>query len=135
MAVMVAQRYLGSRTAFYDVMIARHSSRRGCPLNTQGLPLGRRAGLQPCTHPGTWLFPSLSLTSPTDFPFLQPQSRTVARKELLDQHESPDECERLYEESWCLYALRDDLLQKGNPFVEEDRDNCHLRIFFSQKWW
>ncbi len=44
-------------------MIARHSSRRGCPLNTQGLPLDRRAGLQPCTHPGTWLFlPFLDLT-------------------------------------------------------------------------
>jgi len=50
-------------------------------------------------------------------------SRTAARKELLDQHKSPDECERLYEESlWCLYALQDDLLQKGNPFMEEDRD-------------
>ena len=51
------------------------------------------------------------------------QSRTAARKELLDQHKSPDECERLYEESlWCLYALQDDLLQKGNPFVDEDRE-------------
>ncbi|KAI0292215.1 kinase-like domain-containing protein [Multifurca ochricompacta] len=50
-------------------------------------------------------------------------SRTAARKELLDQHKSPDECERLYEESlWCLYALQDDLLQKGNPFMEEDRE-------------
>jgi len=29
----------------------------------------------------------------------------------------------LYEESlWCLYALQDDLLQKGNPFMEEDRE-------------
>jgi serine/threonine-protein kinase ULK/ATG1 len=53
----------------------------------------------------------------------QPQSRTAARKELLDQHKAPDECERLYEESlWCLYALQDDLLQKGNPFMEEDRE-------------
>ncbi|KAI0301420.1 other/ULK/ULK protein kinase [Russula brevipes] len=50
-------------------------------------------------------------------------SRTAARKELLDQHKSPDECERLYEESlWCLYALQDDLLQRGNPFMEEDRE-------------
>ncbi|KAI9507093.1 kinase-like protein [Russula earlei] len=50
-------------------------------------------------------------------------SRTAARKELLDQHRSPDECERLYEESlWCLYALQDDLLQQGNPFMEEDRE-------------
>ncbi|KAI0265342.1 kinase-like protein [Gloeopeniophorella convolvens] len=50
-------------------------------------------------------------------------SRTAARKELLDQHKAPDECERLYEESlWCLYALQDDLLQKGNPFMEEDRE-------------
>jgi serine/threonine-protein kinase ULK/ATG1 len=54
---------------------------------------------------------------------LQLQSRTAARKELLEQHKSPDECERLYEESlWCLYALQDDLLQKGNPFMEEDRE-------------
>ena len=51
------------------------------------------------------------------------QSRTAARKELLDQHVTPDECERLYEDSlWCLYALQDDLLQKGNPFMDEDRE-------------
>ncbi|KAG5644471.1 hypothetical protein DXG03_008295 [Asterophora parasitica] len=50
-------------------------------------------------------------------------SRTAARKELLDQASSPDECEKLYEESlWCLYALQDDLLQTGNPFMDEDRD-------------
>lgn len=50
-------------------------------------------------------------------------SRTAARKELLDQASSPDECEKLYEESlWCLYALQDDLLQTGNPFMEEDRE-------------
>jgi serine/threonine-protein kinase ULK/ATG1 len=36
---------------------------------------------------------------------------------------TPDECEKLYEESlWCLYALQDDLLQSGNPFMDEDRD-------------
>lgn len=51
------------------------------------------------------------------------QSRTAARKELLDQATSPDECEKLYEESlWCLYALQDDLLQTGNPFMDEDRE-------------
>ena len=51
------------------------------------------------------------------------QSRTAARKELLDQHKTPDECEKLYEESlWCLYALQDDLLQKDNPFMDEDRE-------------
>ncbi|KAI0062486.1 kinase-like protein [Artomyces pyxidatus] len=56
-------------------------------------------------------------------------SRTAARKELLDQHKSPDECEKLYEESlWCLYALQDDLLQKGNPFMEEDRDTISTWI-------
>ncbi|CAA7263301.1 unnamed protein product [Cyclocybe aegerita] len=50
-------------------------------------------------------------------------SRTAARKELLDQMKKPDECEKLYEESlWCLYALQDDLLQTGNPFMDEDRD-------------
>ncbi|KAF6745988.1 other/ULK/ULK protein kinase [Ephemerocybe angulata] len=49
-------------------------------------------------------------------------SRTAARKELLDQATAPDECEKLYEESlWCLYALQDDLLQMGNPYMEEDR--------------
>ncbi|KAF9262766.1 Pkinase-domain-containing protein [Marasmius fiardii PR-910] len=49
-------------------------------------------------------------------------SRTAARKELLDQASTPDECEKLYEESlWCLYALQDDLLQTGNPFMDEDR--------------
>ncbi|KAJ3782000.1 other/ULK/ULK protein kinase [Lentinula aff. detonsa] len=49
-------------------------------------------------------------------------SRTAARKELLDQATTPDECEKLYEESlWCLYALQDDLLQTGNPFMEEDQ--------------
>ena len=36
---------------------------------------------------------------------------------------SPDECEKLYEEAlWCLYALQDDLLQKDNPYIEEDRE-------------
>jgi hypothetical protein len=51
------------------------------------------------------------------------QSRTAARKELLDQATSPDECEKIYEESlWCLYALQDDLLQTGNPFMDEDRE-------------
>lgn len=50
-------------------------------------------------------------------------SRTAARKELLDQATSPDECEKLYEESlWCLYALEDDLLQTENPFMDEDRE-------------
>uniref|UniRef100_D8Q6L8 non-specific serine/threonine protein kinase n=1 Tax=Schizophyllum commune (strain H4-8 / FGSC 9210) TaxID=578458 RepID=D8Q6L8_SCHCM len=50
-------------------------------------------------------------------------SRTAARKELLDQATTPDECEKLYEEClWCLYALQDDLLQSGNPFMDEDRE-------------
>ncbi|KAF9233822.1 kinase-like protein [Melanogaster broomeanus] len=49
-------------------------------------------------------------------------SRTAARKELLDEATSPDECEKLYEESlWCLYTLQDDL-QQDNPFMEEDRN-------------
>ncbi|KAF7319635.1 Other ulk ulk protein kinase [Mycena chlorophos] len=49
-------------------------------------------------------------------------SRTAARKELYNQASSPNECEKLYEESlWCLYALQDDLLQTGNPFMDEDR--------------
>ncbi|KAI8989164.1 kinase-like protein [Trametes punicea] len=50
-------------------------------------------------------------------------SRTAARKELFNQAQSPDECEKLYEESlWCLYALQDDVLQTDNPFLEEDRN-------------
>jgi serine/threonine-protein kinase ULK/ATG1 len=41
----------------------------------------------------------------------------------MNQASSPDECEKLYAESlWCLYALQDDLLQTGNPFMEEDRE-------------
>jgi len=50
-------------------------------------------------------------------------SRSAARKELLDQALSPDECGKLYAESlWCLYALQDDLLQEDNPFLQEDRE-------------
>ena len=60
------------------------------------------------------------------------QSRTAARKELLDQAASPDECEKLYEESlWCLYTLQDDL-QQDNPFMEEDRNTiatCDILSF------
>ncbi|EJD51820.1 kinase-like protein [Auricularia subglabra TFB-10046 SS5] len=49
-------------------------------------------------------------------------SREAARKELLDQAKTPDECEKLYEDSlWCLYALRDDMLEEGKPFMEQDR--------------
>ncbi|KZT08148.1 Pkinase-domain-containing protein [Laetiporus sulphureus 93-53] len=56
-------------------------------------------------------------------------SRTAARKELLDQATSPDECEKLYEESlWCLYALQHDLLQKDNPFMDEDRETISTWI-------
>ncbi|KAG5635946.1 hypothetical protein H0H81_009595 [Sphagnurus paluster] len=56
-------------------------------------------------------------------------SRTAARKELLDQASSPNECEKLYEESlWCLYALQDDLLQTGNPFMDEDRETISTWI-------
>ncbi|EMD36891.1 hypothetical protein CERSUDRAFT_51641, partial [Gelatoporia subvermispora B] len=56
-------------------------------------------------------------------------SRTAARKELLDQATSPDECEKLYEESlWCLYALQDDLLQQDNPYVDEDRSTISTWI-------
>jgi hypothetical protein len=42
------------------------------------------------------------------------QSRNSARKELLDQMVSPDECEQCYEEAlWSLYALRDDISPEG----------------------
>ena len=60
------------------------------------------------------------------------QSRTAARKELLDQATSPDECERRYEESLCcLYTLQDDL-QQESPFTEEDRNmitTCGFLLF------
>jgi hypothetical protein len=120
----VVQRWGGLRIIFYGVTTAQRSSRRGCQHNTQALPPGSTSS---CTiaHSPLYvsLLPSLSpITQPKPLP-LKPQSRTAARKELLDTHKSPDECERLYEESlWCLYALQDDLLQKGNPFMEEDRE-------------
>ena len=58
------------------------------------------------------------------------QSRSAARKELLDQALSQDECEKLYEESlWCLYALQDDLLQEDNPFLQEDRETIATCMF------
>lgn len=42
---------------------------------------------------------------------------------MLNQADSPDECEKLYEQSlWCLYALQDELLQEDNPFMDEDRN-------------
>lgn len=60
------------------------------------------------------------------------QSRSAARKELLDQAQSPDECEKLYEESlWCLYALQDDLLQEDNPFLQEDLATIGICAFYS----
>jgi len=105
-------------------MTAQRSSRRGYLHSTQGPPPGLTNS---CTTARShWYIPIPS--PPFTFshypdPFFNLQSRTAARKELLDQHKSPDECERLYEESlWCLYALQDDLLQKGNPFMEEDRE-------------
>uniref|UniRef100_D8QJL2 non-specific serine/threonine protein kinase n=1 Tax=Schizophyllum commune (strain H4-8 / FGSC 9210) TaxID=578458 RepID=D8QJL2_SCHCM len=50
-------------------------------------------------------------------------SRLAARKELLDQATTPNECEKLYEESlWCLYALQDELLQTGNELLREDSE-------------
>jgi hypothetical protein len=78
------------------------------------LPPRLRTGANAGTlHPGT---------SPFIRSYICGQSRTAARKELLDQATSPDECAKLYEESlWCLYTLQDDLLQADNPFAEEDR--------------
>ncbi len=105
-------------------MIAPRSSRRGYPYNKLGLPPGSTSSCTTARLHWYTIFHSFPLPYLTIRTlFLQLQSRTAARKELLDQHKSPDECERLYEESlWCLYALQDDLLQKGNPFMEEDRE-------------
>ncbi|KAI0733248.1 kinase-like protein [Fomitopsis betulina] len=56
-------------------------------------------------------------------------SKMAARKELTNEMSSPDECEKLYEEAlWCLYALQDDLLQKDNPYIKEDRDTISTWI-------
>ncbi|KZT63522.1 hypothetical protein DAEQUDRAFT_680232 [Daedalea quercina L-15889] len=56
-------------------------------------------------------------------------SKIAARKELTNEMSSPDECEKLYEEAlWCLYALQDDLLQKDNPYIEEDRETISTWI-------
>ncbi|KAN0139355.1 hypothetical protein V8E53_002856 [Lactarius tabidus] len=45
----------------------------------------------------------------------------------------------LYEESlWCLYALQDDLLQKGKPFKDEDRKTittCACSFFLRALRW
>jgi hypothetical protein len=102
-------------------MIVRHSLRLGCPRNIQARAPGWTSSCTTARSP--WYvtpFPSFVRRNSNG---ANVQSRTAARKELLDQHKSPDECERLYEESlWCLYALQDDLLQKGNPFVDEDRE-------------
>ena len=60
------------------------------------------------------------------------QSRSAARKELFDQAKSPDECEKVYEESlWCLYALQDNLMQTDTPFLEEDRTTIQTCMFTS----
>ncbi|KAH7106852.1 kinase-like protein [Auriculariales sp. MPI-PUGE-AT-0066] len=56
-------------------------------------------------------------------------SREAAQKELFDKATSPNECEKLYEESlWCLYALRDDLLEDGKAFMDEDRKTISMWI-------
>jgi hypothetical protein len=49
------------------------------------------------------------------------QSRAAARKELLDQMLTDNECEKLYEDAlWCLYTVRDDIGQQS------ERDNGDL---------
>jgi hypothetical protein len=56
-------------------------------------------------------------------PLFSQRQRRKNTKKLLDQHKSLNECEYrdLYEESpWRLYALQDDVLQKGNSSMEED---------------
>jgi hypothetical protein len=51
------------------------------------------------------------------------QSRTAARKELLNQMSSPDECEKRYEEAlWCLYTLRDDIAPEGQTSLAGDQN-------------
>jgi hypothetical protein len=71
---------------------------------------------------------------PCSFPFL-PLSRPdelsrndraaqqhIKKKKLLDQHKSPDKCTVTYTKSHfgLLYALQDDVLQKGNSFMKND---------------
>lgn len=79
--------------------------------------MDRATGIHSC--PGTCTFRNQNASCGLT---ITAKSRDAARKELLDQAKAPDECEKLYEESlWCLYALRDDLLEGGKPFMEEDR--------------
>jgi len=56
-------------------------------------------------------------------------SRTSARKELLDQMNTPDECEKRYEEAlWCLYALRDDIAPEGQNSLAGDQNMVDYEI-------
>jgi len=56
-------------------------------------------------------------------------SRTAARKELLDQQSSPDECEKYYEGSlWCLYSLRDDIAAEGQTSLAGDQNMVDYEI-------
>jgi serine/threonine-protein kinase ULK2 len=65
---------------------------------------------------------------------LSRQSRTAARKELLDQMNSPDECEKRYEEAlWCLYALRDDIAPEGQTSLAGDQNMVDYGSFVSQR--
>ena len=90
-------------------------------------PLSRSDDLRSCLDLGEHPVMIDSL----DHLIIERQSRTAARKELLDQALSPDECDKLYEESlWCLYALQDDLLQEDNPFLQEDRATIATCVYF-----
>ena len=81
----------------------------------------RSIGLRPCSAFGK--HPQTRSSKHRSTLFYIIQSRAAARKELLNQADSPDECEKLYEQSlWCLYALQDELLQVDNPFMDEDRN-------------
>lgn len=74
----------------------------------------------------------ITIPSSQSYPLIPSlQSKTAAKKELTGHFDSPDECEKLYEESlWCLYALQDDLLQQGNPYMNEDRETIATCTFF-----
>lgn len=58
--------------------------------------------------------------------------RNAANRELLE--ENFQQCEHDYETAlWMLYAIADDVIQKDNPFADQDRKtigNCEYLVGF-----
>jgi serine/threonine-protein kinase ULK2 len=60
--------------------------------------------------------------------------RNAANRELLE--ENFQQCEHDYETAlWMLYAIADDVIQKDNPFADQDRKtigNCECPVQLSR---